>query len=222
MSEYKLFAEKKKLAGVPVRPMLSPKNLLLMGVPREFHDLDLETWQATADKSVSKVVTDYVEDLHSNFENGVGFFLYGSNGSGKSRVASLLAIEYYRHRYTARFATLNKAIPIGVKSGYDEEIKAEYYAYYLNVDLLVLDEVGKEQSGEKRANVTILEEILRHRNFAELPTIVITNLNPKDFEETYGSSIYSLMKHHFIPIKMAGEDKRKIKYKELLAKLVED
>lgn len=223
MSEYRYYRPKKKLRGVPPRTRLSEANLDLMGIPHEF-------WRTTLQDVIDrgenvkalKVVKAYVDDIHTNYEEGIGLFLFGSNGVGKTEIASIVLKEAYRHRYTAKFTTMTKMTPIGVKAGYDEDIKAEYYAYYLNVDFLVIDEVGKEPQGEKAANLTVLDEVLRHRNMRQLPTIVITNLDTRDFQARYGESIYSLIFARFIDIKIVTEDKRKtVRHKQLLKRILE-
>lgn len=164
-----------------------------------------------------KIVRKYIRNIHRNYKKGRGIFFYGSNGVGKTELASITLIEAYRARYKCKYTTLNLLTPIGVRSGYDEDIKAEYFGYYLNVDFLVIDEIGKEQQGEKKANITVLEEVMRHRDMAKLPTILITNLIPQDFRERYGESIYSLIFARFIDIGITGEDKRKtVRHKEII------
>jgi DNA replication protein DnaC len=117
---------------------------------------------------------------------------------------------------------MNKLIPLGIKSSFDDEIKSEYYSYYLNIDFLVIDEVGKEVEGQKKANVTILEEVIRHRDFSRQPTCIISNLTMKDFEDRYGTSILSLIRARYLDIRFGGEDNRKARHRELLDRLSEE
>lgn len=219
MSDYNYNSMKKSLRAVPARTRLSEENLILMGIPQEFWNTSLDELSKRHDDSIFKVVNKYVNNIHDNYEKGIGIFFFGSNGVGKTELSSVVGREAYRRRYTVKFTTMNKLTPLGVKAGYDEDIKAEYYSYYLNVDLLIVDEVGKEQEGEKKANITILEEVLRHRNMRMLPSIVVTNLKPEDFRDRYGESIYSLIFARFIDIKMVGEDKRKtVRHNEVLGR----
>lgn len=223
MTEWSNYRPKKDVAQLKKagkRDRLSEKNLDLMGIPREFWGLtfgkikrrkNLETQVAIETAEV------YAKQILQMYDEGIGLFLFGSNGVGKTEIAAIIAQEAYRNRLSVRFTTMNQVTPIGVKAGYDEDLQAVYYGDYLNIDFLVIDEVGKEQQGEKAANITVLEEILRHRNFRKLPTILISNLDVDDFRYRYGESIYSLINGRFIPIKIVAEDKRRsLRQKELL------
>lgn len=210
----------KSRRDLPPRDRLSVENLYRIGIPKEYHHLrfiDLEGIDTVVQK-----MEKYVKRIHDNYENNVGLFLLGSNGVGKSAIVSILLREAYRHRYTAKRTTMNMITPIGVKAKWDDEVNSEYHQYYLNVDFLAIEEVGKEQEGDKKANINILEEILRHRNERGYPTFIVTNLPPSEFKERYGNSIWSLINETMVPIKIVGEDKRITKKsKELMAKFEE-
>lgn len=212
---------KKDLSKVPPREELSENNLSLAGIPFEFWFSSLDELKPTnaGAKRVFALVKEYTEKIHDNYVFGQGIFFYGSNGVGKTNLASIILQEAYRHRYAVSYMTMNKITPIGVKAAYDEEVRDFYNRRILNRDFLVIDEVGKEQQGEKQANITVLEEVLRLRSSNKLPTIVITNLSIDDFKYRYGSSIMSLLLQRFIDIKLVGEDFRYKQHKALLKKI---
>lgn len=204
---------KKNLRDIPERTKISLENLEIAGIPSEFWLTKLDDLVLHDD--IESAVKSYIFDLPANYVVGQGLFLLGSNGTGKSHIASIILQIAYKKRFTIRYTTLNSLVPLGVKSGYSEDAEEMYYEF-LKADFLVIDEIGKEQEGEKRANVTILEEVLRYRNMKELPTILITNLQIEDFSERYGKSIISLIMQRFMDITISGEDFRKKQYKSKL------
>lgn len=211
---------KRDLSKIPPRKELSENNLALSGIPLEFWFSaldDLKPLNAGA-KRVFRTIDTYIKKIHDNYNFGQGIFFYGSNGVGKSHLASIILQEAYKCRYTISCFTMNKVTPIGVKASYEEDTKEFYNRKILNVDFLVIDEVGKEQQGEKQANITVLEEVIRCRNAQLLPTLLITNLVMDDFKERYGNSIVSLLLQRFLDIKLVGADFRLQQHKELVKK----
>lgn len=203
----------------PRRKTLSQLNLIRRGVPVHFHNCtvnDLEDYGSEERAKVVDFVKEYIENMHYNFDNNKGIFLFGSNGVGKSFIASLIVKEAYANRYTSKRCTFVDYMTAytelwNIKDAQDKEDATElFYRNFKAVEFLVLEEIGKEV--ESKLAPTVLEDLLRYREERGLVTIICSNITPKEVTEKYGASIGSLIKGNFTPIKLVGRDKRLEKY----------
>lgn len=194
----------------PIRTTLSNKNLINMGVPKALLDLSLE------DLDLSEKILDYVQGYMDNIDNSFkynkGLYLYGSNGTGKTSIASIIIKEAYRHRYTAKRMTWVDYMTLYTRAWGCNNFELKMHTEDVIKDIkdrefLVLEEIGKEQ--DNKLAMTLLEDLLRHREDKGFPTIICTNLAPKSVVERYGASIESLIKGNMTPIKLVGKDNRK-------------
>lgn len=194
----------------PIRTTLSNKNLINMGVPKALLDLSLE------DLDLSEKILDYVQGYMDNIDNSFkynkGLFLYGSNGTGKTSIASIIIKEAYKHRYTAKRMTWVDYMTLYTRAWGCNNFELKMHTEDVIKDIkdrefLVLEEIGKEQ--DNKLAMTLLEDLLRHREDKGFPTIICTNLAPKSVVERYGASIESLIKGNMTPIKLVGKDNRK-------------
>jgi DNA replication protein DnaC len=205
----------------PVRTTISNDNLRIIGVPKKLQNFtmnDFHTYGNDSLENLKKTFKEYISNLQEVFDNCQGVFLYGSNGTGKTFIASMIVKEAYIHRYTARRVTFVEYITEytrlwGAKNPEDkEQLEDSLYNNYKAVEFLVLEEVGKEV--DSKVSAPILEDLLRYREDKGLVTIMCANIAPKVIEEKYGSSVYSLMKGNMTSVKIEGSDKRKEFYEE--------
>lgn len=205
----------------PMRTNLSAKNLINRGVPKALHNCTIDDLHNYGDKEREQVmdyVRDYIRNIPENFEANHGVMLYGSNGVGKSFIASLIVKYAYIFRYTSKRCTfvdyINEYTRMwGCKNPIEkEELEEHFYRNYKAVEFLCLEEIGKEL--DTKLSPTVLEDLLRYREERGLVTIICTNLNPTDIKDKYGNSIMSLIKGNCTPVKLVGADNRQSVYKE--------
>lgn len=205
----------------PIRKTLSPNVLSMRGVPKQLHKIsykDLDSFGSEAREKIIDYIIDYVKHIPENFDNNKGIFLYGSNGTGKSFIASLIVKYAYIFRYTSKRCTYMEYINEYTKMwgtkdiNQREELEELFYRNYKSVEFLCLEELGKEI--DSKVNLNILEDLLRYREERGLVTIICTNLEPKIIAEKYGNSINSLIKGNCTPIKLVGTDNRMNVFKE--------
>lgn len=193
----------------PERKAINVHSLVLMGVPRRFaykyNSLNyFQTYGNPDLEEVKEFVEDYMKNFDENFMIGNGICFYGSNGVGKSMLSCIILREAYRKRYSCRRQTFSNLISEYTAMWNSSNESA--YEEYRGVELLVLEEVGKEV--DSKIASPILEDCLRYREEHGLLTIICSNLSPKDLEERYGASIMSLIKGSMTPVKIVAEDKR--------------
>lgn len=202
----------------PLRKYVSEKNLLRMGVPKEFINKELSDFDTYGLKQL-ELIKDFVNSYITNIENYLdanrGILFFGSNGVGKSMLSSLILKEAYRHRYICKRITFSSYINEytrmwNAKPQERDTLEGDFYYYIKGVDLLVLEEVGKEL--DTKLSVTVLEDLLRYREERGLTTILCTNLKPKELFSQYGASVQSLLQGMCLPVKMVGDDQRKVRF----------
>ena len=202
--------------GRPLRKTLNSKSLSLIGIPKKFHNITIEDFEAFDEEllDVKTYVEEYISDIPTRFNQNRGLLFFGSNGVGKTMLASIIAKECYRNRYSVRRVTFMEYVSQytrawGAKTPEEKETQESlFYDNFKGVEFLVLEEVGKEI--ESNINVSILEDCLRYREDKGLVTIICTNLSGKNLFERYGASIESLIKGNFTPIKVVGKDRREV------------
>lgn len=209
----------------PMRKVLSQANLVRRGVPVALQQCtmdDLKHFNIEERKVIIEYIQDYIRNIPDNFRSNQGILLYGSNGVGKSFIASLIVKYAYIFRYTSKRCTfmdyINEYTRMwGCKNPLEkEELEEYFYRNYKAVEFLCLEEIGKEL--DTKLSPTVLEDLLRYREERGLVTIICTNLNPKVLHERYGNSIMSLLKGNCTPIKLVGDDLRTKTFNERVGK----
>ncbi len=198
----------------PKRNFINPSSLVLMGVPKSFCEYtldDFDTFNDSGLKEVKKFVSDYIQNIHSNLKNGRGIMFIGSNGVGKSMLSCIILKEAYTYRYTCRRITFSAYIQEYTRSwnvDRDEKESAEinFNSTYRSIELLVLEEIGKEI--DSKIAKPILEDLLRYREEHNLSTIICCNITPSEFVDLYGKSIQSLVNGSCSLVKIVSEDRR--------------
>lgn len=191
----------------PVRSTLSRENLAYRGVPKEFFRADLNEYPIDEDKK--EVFERYINNLPIMVDDQVNLTLYGSNGSGKTYLTSILVKEAYRQRYTSFRVTLETFIQLHFKQ--DEALQEKLQKIY-KCEILVIDEVGKETQMKNDFHIVKFEELMRQRDTEGLVTILCMNLpleGENGFYAQYGRSIADLVEGNSIKIEFVGSSNRK-------------
>lgn len=166
------------------------KHYLHSGIGTTYQRLDWSDYKG-ADEHYIETLLDYVENpLY--VERGIGLFLSGPKGTGKTMMANLVLKEFVKLGYSCwatTFANAKEMFTAGWHSGEDQ---AYFRRRFLGSDILLLDDVGKEF--RNRLTESVLDDILRQRRQAGRPTIVTTNITEGEMGSEYGSGILSLLR----------------------------
>lgn len=199
----------------PARKYLSPKSLSVIGIPKKFHSKTLDDLRLNSGniKYVKEFFVEYLENFMTNIDKCHGIILHGSNGSGKTHIACVLAKEAYRRRLSTRRTTFVEYIDHytrswGTRSLDEREMEDDdFNTNYKTVEFLVLEEIGKEIDSKIAAPV--LEDCLRYREDNSLVTIICTNLDLDQIQERYGNSVLSLIRGNMTVVEFNELDSRR-------------
>lgn len=182
-------------------------------------------------------IKEYLENVDKLVPFGLGFTLHGTIGSGKSLLCNLLLKHLIKQGYDGYFTTFSGLLE-KFRSGFSSaEEKQWFYKRIKNAQILVIDDIGKEQQQtvfrakdavnpvrddrDIKSNASIqhistpiaestLDEILRYRVNQALPTLVTTNFSMEELGEKYGSNIISLLMESNTIIEFEAGDFRRI------------
>ena len=117
-----------------------------------------------------------------NGETDKGLFITGTYGVGKTYLASCIANEVIKNENTVVFGTLIQLLDY-IKDTYkDSDISdKEYLNLYSSVDLLIIDDLGKEKPTEWVLEKLFLIVNNRYNNY--LPIVITTNYNRNQLRE---------------------------------------
>jgi len=166
-------------------------------VPLEFRreaPAAFKAFSAGPNASVAKLLREYARRLAAARKHGLGLFLYGENGVGKTLCASWLLGRAARAGFEVFYSTADEWLEAQKRAFRDEEF-AEWLGQKADADFFVLDELGKEHRREDSTFAPAqFDRLLRSRASALMPTIVISNLlDSQRVEEVLGSSLTSIL-----------------------------
>ena len=111
-----------------------------------------------------------------------GLFITGTYGVGKTYLASCIANEVIKNKITVVFGTLIQLLDY-IKDTYKDSDMSdkEYLNLYYSVDLLIIDDLGKEKPTEWVLEKLFLIVNNRYNNY--LPIVITTNYNRNQLRE---------------------------------------
>lgn len=154
------------------------ETLRASGIPERFMDCDVWHWQRGMDKQreVWNVVKSYCMRIEDVIQHGRCLVLFGASGTGKTHLACGIVRHVVEKGGTAKYLTIQDAIGL-IRSTYSKEAEQtedEMLAAICKVDVLVLDEIGRQSDSahERESMFRML-----NRRYADLrPTILVSNL----------------------------------------------
>lgn len=191
-------------------------------IPKRFHSVkmaDLEPYGH--DATIRGDVTDWVYAVHRGEiigESGHGLLFIGEPGHGKTTLAAATALEVVRFFPDAWVSDTPRAVrPIYfvyypemldlAKKTFDKDadeaqvlIDALFGRGPDPVQILVLDDIGKEHRTISRWAENFFDHLLRARYDAGLPTIITSNVPLKDWGAVYGKPMESFAHEALTPL----------------------
>jgi DNA replication protein DnaC len=169
-------------------------------------------WSAHLDRdTVPLVVSSWVSDLPSVAKRGWGLFLFGANGVGKTHLASAVLLECLKHPLSVLFVTAEKLRVAAVeKTLWDPETdeRQTLVDRASRVDVLVIDDLGKEYQTDSGWSQLVIENLLRDRVQNLRATILTSNLTPTEFRGRYHDSSLGLAQESMLVQEITGKNRR--------------
>lgn len=158
----------------------------------------------------------YADSFPQRAERGEGLYIEGTYGTGKTHLTAAIALQLIGCGVPVVCKTSGDLLA-DIKEAFDSGDATEYEILkaYKTVDLLIVDDLGKEQCTEW--SVSTLYSILNDRYEDMKPTIITTNYNadelvraltPKGSDGTKARAIISRLREVSTVITMAWADYR--------------
>jgi len=157
----------------------------------------------------------YIDNLVEMMEQGIGLYLWSSeNGTGKTSVSALIAKEALRYGKTVFFEESSRLKGMLInKEQFEEGTSIE--ERMMMVDVLILDDIGKEYRTSSGYAENVIETLVRARVQKVKTTIMTGNVHPKDMKKIYSEDFSALLKESVVPVNVTGYDFREARAKAL-------
>lgn len=168
---------------------------------RRFKGRTFETFNVNdKNKTAYNTCLNFADNFDKNDGNGI--ILAGSVGTGKTHLAGAIV-----HRVIEKFGIPVKLITAIELFGKLRDFENDTMKEFKESSLLVIDDLGKEKITDW--NREKLFEIINSRYEDYQPTIITTNLKPKEMQDLFGDAVFSRLCEMCEGIALNGEDFRK-------------
>lgn len=189
------------------------------GIKRRFQQRTFENFIADTPqrKKSYNLAKEYADTFPLHYANGDGLYIEGTNGTGKTHLAAAIALQLIAKQGIPVICKTSSDLLLDIKKAFDNKdiTESAVLNIYKTVDLLVIDDLGKEQCSDW--SMSTLYSILNDRYEDLKPTIITTNYNsddllraltPKGYDNTKIIAILSRLREVSTVITMAWEDYR--------------
>ncbi len=182
---------------------------------KKFRNSTFKNWDfKKGTKKMYELGTEYVANFSEMKEKTVGMLIFGEPGNGKTFTTACIANELIA-RLTPVICVSINALLERIKDTYNRfgnEGEHTVLKGLANADLLIIDDLGTEQSTDWSR--TRIYNILDSRYRNELPLIVTTNLPLTELQNRYEKRTYDRLLEMCTPVKNDGNSIRTEKAKE--------
>lgn len=165
---------------IHLRRKLGPPDFERMNLPREFWTAKV---QHVSEKTRPAVVR-FLKQVDTFVPDGVGLFLHGETGVGKTGVAALVCKEARSAGFTVYFTSLWELREL-IRSRISFDDETSLIRRCQDVDVLVLDGLHREDATEKTLGAREIEELVSFRARARRTTIITTSMPVRDMEKPF-------------------------------------
>lgn len=158
-------------------------------IPERFRGKTFAGYVADTDRQqrALSVCTEYAENFKQHHADGRCLMLMGKPGCGKTHLASAIAGHVCAETSLTAVYRSMPGLLQEVRATYDshcEYSESDVIKAITRCGLLVLDEIGATKSSE--FELTLLFTIINGRYERQLPTVIVSNLAPKELHTAIG------------------------------------
>lgn len=151
------------------------------GIKKRFMTRTFASFEVNeVNKEAYEIAKMYAERFGSYLAKGEGLYLVGGYGTGKTHLAAAIALHLISKGIPVVFKTLIDLLA-EIRKTFDDDSDASEFdmlELYRTVDLLIIDDLGKESPTEW--SLSMLYAIVNERYEACLPMIITTNYSDAD------------------------------------------
>ena len=200
--------------------ILPGEYLYRVGVPEKFCHVTLEQYLpgvralklGRKDEARYEQIVEYATKIVDDIL--VGFYFYGSNGSGKSSLGAACLREYLvlKNMRVARTTAQE------ILTYYFKDYKG-FRPRYTESDVLLIEEINKEVDLGSQHSLKIIEGIIKGREEAGKITCFTSNCDPEALLDKYGETVFNIIKGTTVAIDFPSVDIRELEMKKYVQSL---
>jgi len=137
--------------------------------------------------------------------------MIGGTGLGKTHLSAAIAREVLAKGFFVLYDSAQSIFDSYEAVRFGKESKGNVKKYEKS-DLLIIDDLGAECMTQY--TVAVFSSLLNWRIVNSKPTIISTNLTPKQIKKSYGERVYSRLMGEFLIMRFSGQDIRLLKLSE--------
>lgn len=184
-------------------------NLYLnCGILPKWHDKTFKEF--TNDKVALRTVKKYISRLPAPIHEGVGLFLYGANGVGKTHLMMTAFKALIDSGYSCKVISFSTLITKFTAEWYNTEEGADFRRALREAKVFGIEDLGKEfrSANSENLGIAALSYVLKFRIQMGKPVWMTSDFEPAVISERYGEDIASMLLEACLPVKVAGSDYR--------------
>jgi len=200
------------------------RHMILANIPANYYSYEfsdvIDIWSddASNDDAIHDF-TLYYNNLDAAKNNGTGLFLSGTHGLVKTTAAVVLLKEAIENKFTVYFISMSDLVDF-VSSGWkDYNLKVKYQYIVMNVDFLVVDDIGRDYKIQSSQSTQFLDKLFVNRCNQKKSTILTSMYDITSTSTIFNDALVTLLKSSLIEIKLIGKDIREKKSKTLVNQL---
>jgi DNA replication protein DnaC len=186
-------------------------------IPLKYRDYNLDIISHPHVQDIKSKVKEYIDNIDKNRKTGLGLYLYGSQGLGKTVMGCVVLMEAIKKGYKVYFSYFAECLDILIGTRLGEEERKEVANKILEADFLMIDNVDFERAKTTLLNTSV-DMLLRKRADSKLINIITANYSIEEISGHYGYQISSLFAENAIELHFKGADYRKNVIKKANAK----
>jgi len=194
-----------------LRRSLGKDDFVRMNLPAEFWN------KYDVPESIKEPLRKYIDQFESFYRDGVGLYLYGGVGVGKTSAAIAVAQVVRSLAHPVLFVTVSDLREM-TRNRIDFDEGLTFLDRCKRVDFLVLDNVREEDAKEMYIGALALEDLIRHRAAAKRPTVVTSRMCFNELDNAlpgFGTIAHASC----VFLEVTGRNRRSTKQAELKTRL---
>ena len=134
----------------------------------------------------------------------------GNTGLGKTFLSNAIANELLKSGKTVLYQTAPNMLDSIINYRFNKDVDYNIYQSILDVDLLIIDDLGTETLNSMKFTelINVINTRILNHNHHITKTIISTNLSLKDLSQTYDERIFSRFVGYYDICRFFGEDIR--------------